>query len=238
MNIELFIEWLWIRCLVVRAVTWEMQASLCIPASVCSCSASFLKKWRRGRAVGLTYLCDHSKLRIMTLLIQRGKYSEHTLFIHYMWSYSIQKKTPTLSFVLIFNFNALPAFKAIFGRLPLVWQIIYEKKKIVQSYLKSTCMTVSLHEPLLWWLFLQHSIRTTYSVLCPMGILLPSCLSCKFTAFIAATRNLLCKYSWLISYLWRVGCVFLRVEKLSELIFQEERKGVPLQILLRQACSC
>lgn len=127
-----------------------MQASLYIPASVCSCSASFLKKWRRGRAVGLTYLCEHSKLRIITALIQRGKYSEHTLFIHYMWSYSIQKKTPTLSFVLIFNFNALPAFKAIFGRLPLVWQKIYEKKKKnVQSYSKSTCMTVSLHEPLL-----------------------------------------------------------------------------------------
>lgn len=75
----------------------------------------------------MTYLCDHSKLRILTLLIWRGKYSEDSLFIHYMWSHSIQKKTPTLSFVLILNLNTLPAFKAIFCRLSPVLQTIYKK---------------------------------------------------------------------------------------------------------------
>lgn len=72
-----------------RPVTREIQVSLRILASVCPCSTSFLNKWKRGRAVELRYLCDHSKLRMLTLLIWREKYSEDTLFIHCMWSYSI-----------------------------------------------------------------------------------------------------------------------------------------------------
>ena len=114
------------------------------------------------------------------------------------------ERNPTLSFVLIFNLNVLPAFKAIFGRLSLVLHTICEKNVCSEVFQRFTDEWL-FAGTWLRWLFLQHSPHAAYSVLCPMAVLLPSCPSCRLTVFIAATRNLLCKYSWLTSYLWRVG---------------------------------
>lgn len=114
------------------------------------------------------------------------------------------EKTTALSFVMIFNLKALPGFCTIF------WQIVSSfagnlwNKCLLRVIWKvhrriSVCLNLRFND---------FSCSTPYSSqssvpwqFWSLGAWVADLQSaCVF----AATRNLLSKYSWLISYLWRV----------------------------------